>query len=143
MGASRNKRPKLSLNLSLVKRATHPAMKYQKWARHTEEFCRKERVPTIQSYYKSPSLENSSGWQTHREPPVALRVEPVRNPASRVKKTTKANTPRRVIPPSAKFSAVPSRLSTASPSPRDRSPTRKSTPKSSPRTKKTSPYVKK
>merc|ERR1719370_1325143 len=39
-----------------------------KWNRHTEEFCKKQSIPSVQSYYDPKVGYTERGWQTHRDP---------------------------------------------------------------------------
>lgn len=97
-----------------------------KWAQHTDEFCRKEKVPTVQSCYESPRASANRGWQTCRNPPSAARSRvPVSSKPTVRPRVRQESTPRRVIP--AKLSAVPGNISPKK--------------KPSPRVKKTSPYA--
>merc|ERR1712126_114677 len=107
-----------------------------KWNKHTEEFCKKQSIPSFHSYY-NPRMEESyaeRGWQTQRDPvnrstrssttaqPVATKRAPIRK------------TPRRPSP--AKMSTS---SSLRSPSP-TKSSSKKLTPKTTPRKSNRKPY---
>merc|ERR1712126_530524 len=110
-----------------------------KWNKHTEEFCKKQSIPTVHSYY-NPRMEESyaeRGWQTQRDPvnrstrssttaqPVATKRAPIRK------------TPRRPSP--AKMSTMSTSSSLRSPSP-TKSSSKKLTPKTTPRKSNRKPY---
>merc|ERR1719370_627359 len=110
-----------------------------KWNRHTEEFCKKQSIPSVHSYYNPRMEENYAerGWQTQRDPvnrstrssttaqPVATKRAPIRK------------TPRRPSP--AKMSTMSTASSLRSPSP-TKSSSKKLTPKTTPRKSNRKPY---
>merc|ERR1712168_1295327 len=110
-----------------------------KWNKHTEEFCKKQSIPSVHSYYNPRMEENYAerGWQTQREPvnrstrssttaqPVATKRAPIRK------------TPRRPSP--TKLSTMSTTSSLRSPSP-TKSSSKKLTPKTTPRKSTRKPY---
>jgi hypothetical protein len=97
----------------------------EKWDQHAAEFCRKENVPNIRSYYKATSA-GTGLFTARREEPVMYKEKTL--PKKPIKKT-----PRRVTPAKATLSTKPKKLT-----PRT-SPT-KLTPRTSPRKSTRNPY---
>merc|ERR1712137_156419 len=110
-----------------------------KWNKHTEEFCKKQSVPSVHSYY-NPRMDESyaeRGWQTQRDPVNrSTRSSTTAQPVAR-KRTPIRKTPRRPSP--AKMSTMSTVSSLRSPSP-TKSSSKKLTPKTTPRKSNRKPY---
>merc|ERR1711917_212572 len=110
-----------------------------KWNKHTEEFCKKQSIPSVHSYY-NPRMEESyaeRGWQTQRDPVNrSTRSSTTAQPVA-TKRTPIRKTPRRPSP--AKMSTMSTTSSLRSPSP-TKSSSKKLTPKTTPRKSNRKPY---
>merc|ERR1719192_104844 len=110
-----------------------------KWNKHTEEFCKKQSIPNVHSYY-NPRIEESyteKGWQTQRDPVNRMTrstttAKPIVTKKSPIRKTPRRPSPTKMLTMSPLRSTSPTKLASSS--------SKKSTPRTSPRKSNRKPY---
>merc|ERR1712147_230408 len=113
-----------------------------KWNKHTEEFCKKQSIPSVQSYY-NPRMEESyaeRGWQTQRDTiDRSTRPSTTKTQSITTKKAPIRKTPRRPSPAKMSTMSTTSPLRSSSPT-KLASSSKKLTPKTTPRKSIRKPY---